>query len=148
MRPIRILLVDDDPADVLLTRRAMSQTRLRLDMSVVPDGEAALEYLNQAGDYSDAVRPDLVILDLNIPKRDGIEVLKMIKSNSTLCSIPVIVLTTSGEPQDVKRAYANQANSYVRKPIDLDSFTRVIQDISHFWFTVVRLVSSESSSEA
>ena len=144
MRPIRILLVDDDPADVLLTRRAMSQTRLRLDVSVVSDGEAAIDYLNQDGDYKDAVCPDLVLLDLNIPQNSGLAVLKLIKSSDALRAIPVIVLTASDDPQDVQRAYANQANSYVRKPIDLDSFTRVIQDISHFWFTVVRLASSET----
>ena len=144
MRPIRILLVDDDPADVLLTRRAMSQTRLRLDVSVVSDADSALDYLNQSGDYTDAVCPDLVLLDLNIPNGDGLAVLKMIKASDTLRTIPVIVLTASNEARDIQRAYANQANSYVRKPIDLDSFTRVIQDISHFWFTVVRLASSEA----
>lgn len=122
----------------------MSQTRLRLDVSVVSDGSAAMDYLKQSGDYTDAVCPDLVLLDLNIPNGDGLAVLKMIKSSDALRAIPVIVLTTSNEPQDVQRAYANQANSYVRKPIDLDSFTRVIQDISHFWFTIVRLATSEA----
>ena len=139
MRALRILLVDDDPADVLLTRRALSQTQHRIDLAVVSNGEEAMNYLLQTQGFERAVIPDLILIDLNMPRKNGHDLLEEVKSSPSLCSIPCVVLSTSGHPTDVRRAYASHANSFVRKPSDFGSFTRVIQEMSNFWFSVVRL---------
>ncbi|MFT4975208.1 MAG: chemotaxis family two-component system response regulator Rcp1 [Myxococcota bacterium] len=137
MRPTRILLIEDDPADLLLTRRALSQTPLQVGLSVVTSSAMAQEHLYRRGNFADAVRPDLILLDLSLPDDSGLSLLKIIKSDPALTIIPVIALTAPDT--DVARAYALQASSCVCKPADLDSFITTIEAIAHFWLTVARL---------
>jgi CheY-like chemotaxis protein len=137
--PIEILLVEDDAGDVLMTREAFAENRLHNQLHVVSDGVAALEFLRQRGEYADAVRPDLVLLDLNLPKRDGREVLAEIKSDPVLRTIPVVVLTTSQAEEDVLRSYQLHANAYVTKPVDFERFIAVLRKIDEFFVSVVKL---------
>ena len=137
-RVINVLLVEDDPGDVLMTREAFDDY-LHNRLDVVTDGTAALAYLRKEAPYEDTPRPDLVLLDLNLPRRDGREVLQEIKDDADLRHIPVIVLTTSQAEEDVLRAYRLSANCYVTKPVDLHQFNRIVQAIEEFWLTVVRL---------
>lgn len=139
MNPARILLVEDNPADVRLLREAMKACRLRCEMAVVEDGEAALDYLYRRGAHTAALRPDLVLLDLNLPKRNGIEVLAVAKSDPELRSLPFVVLTTSDSDEDVIRSYSLHANCYVRKPPTLEDFVRIVRTLDDFWFTIVKL---------
>ena len=138
-RPIEILLVEDNPGDVRLTVEALREGRILNNMNVVNDGVDAMEYLRHEGRHRDAVRPDLVLLDLNLPKRDGREVLADMKADASLKYIPVVILTTSQAEEDVLKAYGLHANCYVTKPVDFDSFISVIRSIREFWFTVVTL---------
>lgn len=139
MRPINILLVEDNPADVRLMHEALKSGRLYCQLVVVEDGEAALDYLQRRPPHQDAPRPDLVLLDLNLPKKNGMEVLSVVKSDDGLRSIPVVVLTTSDRDEDVVKSYALHANCYIRKPPRLEDFMRVVQTIDDFWLTIVRL---------
>ncbi len=141
-RPIEILLVEDSPGDVRLTIEALKDGKVRNNLSVVGDGEEALAFLRRQGKYADAPLPDLVLLDLNLPKMDGREVLAEIKNDSLLKRIPVVVLTTSRAEQDVLRSYDLHANCYITKPVDLDQFIGVIRTIEDFWLTVVTLPTS------
>lgn len=134
-----ILLVEDNPADVLLTREAFSESKIRHRLWCVPDGEEALRFLRHTGEYTDAPRPDVMLLDLNLPKKDGREILADIKEDPALREIPVIVLTTSEAEQDIFRAYKLHANCYLTKPIDVDEFIDKIRSIEDFWLSVVRL---------
>ena len=140
-RPIQVLLVEDNPADVRLTREALSEGKVVNQLSVVGDGVEALRFLRREGDYESAPRPDLILLDLNLPRKSGRDVLQEIKSDPNLRRIPVIVLTTSRAEEDLDRAYSLHANSYIRKPVDLDEFLDVVRSIEHFWFTIVCLPS-------
>jgi len=135
---INVLLVEDDPGDVLMTREAFEQY-LHNRLDVVTDGAAALDYLRHAEPYADALRPDLILLDLNLPRRDGREVLQEIKADPELQHIPVIVLTTSQAEEDVLRSYQLHANAYVTKPVDFDGFIEAIKQIDHFFVSVVQL---------
>lgn len=137
--PIEVLLVEDDPGDVLMTREAFEEHKLRNRLTVVSDGAAALAYLRQEGEYADAVPPDLILLDLNLPRRDGREVLAEIKRDDELCRIPVVVLTTSQADEDVLRSYQLHANAYVTKPVDFDRFISVVRQIDEFFVSVVKL---------
>ncbi len=137
--PIEVLLVEDDPGDVLMTQEAFEEHKLRNNLTVVTDGDAALAYLRREGDYKDAVPPDLILLDLNLPRRDGREVLAEIKKDERLGRIPVVVLTTSKAEEDVLRTYNLHANCYVTKPVDLEKFMVVVKSIDVFWLTVVTL---------
>ena len=137
--PIEILMVEDDPGNVLLTQEALKENRYPVIIHDVADGVAAMAFLHREPPYADAVRPDLVLLDLNLPKKDGREVLGEIKGDPNLRSIPVVVLTTSGAEADVLRSYDLHANAYVQKPIDLDQFVNVIQTFDEFFLSVVRL---------
>lgn len=137
--PIKILLVEDDPGDVLITTEALEQTKLLHELATVSDGEAALDYLHRRGPYADAARPDLVLLDLNLPRRDGREVLAEAKSDVSLRSIPIVVLSTSEAEEDILRSYDLHANAYVSKPVDFDAFVRIVRQIDDFFLTVVRL---------
>jgi len=138
-RVIEILLVEDNPGDVRLTREALKGSKVLNHLNVVEDGAAALDYLNRTAPYEDAVRPDIVLLDLNLPKKDGREVLETIKASPLLKTIPVVILTTSQAEEDVLRAYNLNANCYVSKPVDFDQFLRIVQTIEEFWLTVVTL---------
>ncbi|TWF76967.1 response regulator receiver domain-containing protein [Pseudonocardia hierapolitana] len=137
-RTINVLLVEDDPGDVLMTREAFEEN-LHNRLDVVTDGAAALDYLRRAQPYADAPRPDLILLDLNLPRRDGREVLQEIKADPDLRHIPVIVLTTSKAQEDVLRSYQLHANAYVTKPVDFDGFIEAIKQIDHFFVSVVQL---------
>ena len=138
---IQILLVEDDPGDVLITREAFAENKVRNQLSVVSDGEAALAFLRREEGYASAPRPDLILLDLNLPRKAGHEVLAEIKSDTDLQRIPVVVLTTSDAEEDVLRSYDLHANAYVTKPVGLGQFLGVIKTIEDFWLTAVRLPS-------
>lgn len=137
-----ILLVEDNPGDVLLTQEAFGNCELEHRLSVVGDAEEALEFLRRAGKYNDAPHPDLVLLDLNLPRKDGRELLAEVKNDPALRHIPVIVLTTSESDQDVVRAYSLHANCYLTKPIQMGDFFKKIRCVEDFWMTVVRLPSN------
>jgi CheY-like chemotaxis protein len=137
--PIEVLLVEDDPGDVLMTQEAFAEHKVRNRLAVVSDGEEAIAYLRREGRFSDAVRPDLVLLDLNLPRRDGRQVLEEIKSDEQLRQIPVVVLTTSQADEDILRSYELHANAYVTKPVDFDQFISVVRQIDQFFVSVVKL---------
>ncbi|MER7006681.1 response regulator [Dactylosporangium sp. NPDC000555] len=137
--PIEVLLVEDDPGDVLMTQEAFEEHKLRNKLNVVPDGEEALAYLRREGRYAGATRPDLILLDLNLPRVDGREVLQVIKQDQDLRRIPVVVLTTSQADEDILRSYSLHANAYVTKPVDFDSFIAVVRQIDEFFVSVVKL---------
>ena len=138
-RAVEILLVEDSLGDIRLTREAFKEGKLTNRLHVVSDGEAALAFLRREGPYRKAVRPDLILLDLNLPKTDGREVLAAIKADETLRRIPVIILTTSKAEQDILRAYDLHANCYITKPVDLEQFLLVINAIEEFWLQIVKL---------
>ena len=136
---IDVLLVEDDPGDVLMTREAFEDNKLRNRLWVVSDGVSALEFLQKQGEHADAPTPDLILLDLNLPRMDGREVLQALKADADLRSIPVVVLTTSEAEEDVVRSYSLHANAYVTKPVDFDRFIEVVRQIDEFFVEVVRL---------
>jgi chemotaxis family two-component system response regulator Rcp1 len=138
-RPVEILLVEDNPGDVRLTREALREGKIRNNLSVVPDGVEALAFLRREGRYAGSPHPDVILLDLNLPRKSGREVLAEIKSDSQLRRIPVVILTTSADEQDILRAYELHANCYITKPVDFEQFITVIQAIENFWLTVVTL---------
>ncbi|WP_405100915.1 response regulator [Micromonospora sp. NBC_01412] len=137
--PIEVLLVEDDPGDVLMTQEAFEEHKLRNRLTVVSDGDEALAYLRREGQFADAVAPDLILLDLNLPRRDGREVLEEIKQDEKLCRIPVVVLTTSQADEDILRSYQLHANAYVTKPVDFERFISVVRQIDEFFVSVVKL---------
>ena len=137
--PIEILLVEDNPGDVELTREALRDGKIHTNLSVVNDGVEALAFLRREGAHAGAPRPDLILLDLNLPKKDGRAVLGDIKQDPALRHIPVVVLTSSQAEQDIVRAYDLHANCYVTKPVDLDQFITIVRSIEQFWFTIVKL---------
>ena len=139
VRPFEVLLVEDNPGDVLLTTEALEEAKLHINMSIVSDGIEALDYLYRRGPYAEAPRPDLMLLDLNMPRKDGREVLAAIKADPDLRGIPVVVLTTSRAEQDIVRTYNLHANAYVTKPVDLEQFITIVHAINQFWFTIVTL---------
>ncbi|MYV51250.1 response regulator [Streptomyces sp. SID3212] len=139
VQPIAVLLVEDDPGDELMTREAFEDNKIRNDLYVVRDGEEALDFLYRRGPYVDAPRPDLVLLDLNLPKYDGRQVLEQIKTDPELALIPVVVLTTSSAEEDILRSYKLHANAYVTKPVDIDQFIAAVRQIDEFFVSVVRL---------
>ncbi len=136
---IEVLLVEDDPGDVLMTREAFEDNKVKNNLSVVSDGVDALAFLRKEGKYADAPNPDLILLDLNLPRMDGREVLAAIKADERLQHIPVVVLTTSGSHEDVVGSYRLHANAYVTKPVDFEQFIRVVKQIDDFFVGVVRL---------
>lgn len=138
-RPIEVLLVEDDPGDILLTKEAFEDNKVRNNLQVVSDGEEAIAFLRRQGPYAQAPRPDLVLLDLNLPRKDGREVLQEVKADPDLRSIPIVVLTTSEADEDILRSYRLHANAYVTKPVDFDQFIRVVRQIDDFFVTVVKL---------
>jgi len=138
-KEIEILLVEDSPGDIRLTIEAMKDGKIHNHLSVVNDGEEALAYLRRQGQYAKVPRPDLILLDLNLPKKDGREVLREIKQEEDLKRIPVVVLTISTAEKDILKSYDLHANCYVNKPVDFDQFTHVVKSIEDFWFSVVKL---------
>jgi two-component system, chemotaxis family, response regulator Rcp1 len=137
--PIEVLLVEDNPGDVRLTREALKDGKVCNHLSVVPDGVEAMRFLRREGPYGEAPRPDVILLDLNLPKKDGREVLEEVKGDPALRAIPVVVLTSSEAERDIARAYALHANCYITKPVDLDQFIHVVRSIEDFWFSIVKL---------
>ncbi len=136
---VEILLVEDNPGDVRLTREALEENKVRNNLHVVRDGVEALAFLRREGQYADAPRPDLILLDLNLPKKDGREVLAEIKTDENLKRIPVVVLTTSQADEDILKAYNLNVNCYITKPVDLDQFIKVVKAIRGFWLSIVKL---------
>ena len=136
---INILLVEDSEADIRLTREALKENKIKIELDVVNDGVEAIAYLKKEGKYKNTIRPDLILLDLNLPKKDGIEVLVEIKADSNLRCIPVVMLTISKDEEDVLRVYELGANCFITKPVDLKQFTKIIDAIEDFWFTIVKL---------
>jgi CheY-like chemotaxis protein len=136
---VDVLLVEDDEGDVLMTREAFEYYKIRNTLHVVTDGEQALQFVRQAGDFADAPRPGLIMLDLNLPRRDGLEVLAELKNDPELRVIPVVILTTSQAEEDIVRSYSLHANAYITKPVDFERFIDVIRQIDSFFITVVKL---------
>jgi CheY-like chemotaxis protein len=138
-RPIEILMVEDNPGDVDLTREALETARVRNRLNVVGDGAAAVDFLYRRGPFADAPRPDIIFLDLNLPKKDGREVLAEIRADADLADIPVVVLTTSEADEDILRAYQLHANCYITKPVNFQRFLQVIEAVEEFWLSIVKL---------
>jgi two-component system response regulator len=136
---IEVLLIEDDPGDIELTQVALTKSKLRINLNTVSDGEEALAYLHQEGDYSQSPKPNLILLDLNLPGLSGREILQAIKSEQQLRHIPVVVLTTSDAEQDVLKSYESGASCYVNKPIGFKEFMKIVGAIEQFWFTIVKL---------
>jgi CheY-like chemotaxis protein len=136
---IEVLLVEDSPGDVRLTREAFQDAKLHINLHVASDGVEAMAFLNREGKHSNAPRPDLILLDLNLPRKDGREVLEEIKKNPALMTIPVVILTTSASESDILQSYRLHANCYITKPVDLEGFLKVVKSIDSFWLSVVKL---------
>ena len=139
MKPVEILLVEDNPGDVRLTREALKEAKVINNLTVLKDGVEALAFLRQQGPYGGAVIPHLILLDLNLPKKDGREVLAQIKKDDSLKMIPTVILTTSDAEADIARSYQLQANCYLSKPVELDAFESLVKSISDFWLTKAKL---------
>lgn len=139
MQPIEILLVEDNPGDARLTREALKDSKMNNNLSVVEDGVEAIEFLRRIGQYADAPRPDIILLDLNLPRKDGREVLQEIKADNDLKRIPVVVLTTSDDERDILSTYDLHANCYITKPVNLNRFIEIVKSIEGFWFSIVKL---------
>ena len=139
MKPIEILLVEDNPGDARLTREALAQSKIKNNLSYARDGEEAIAFLRRLPPFSDAPTPDLVLLDLNLPRRDGREVLEDIKKDPNLRHIPVVILTSSQAEEDILRSYRLHANCFITKPVDFEQLTKVVHGIEQFWFTLVKL---------
>ncbi len=139
MEAIEILLVEDNPGDVRLTQEALNDSKLHNNLSIVRDGVEAMTFLKKQDEYEQVPTPDIILLDLNLPRKDGREVLEEIKDDELLRRIPVVVLTTSDADQDILRSYNLHANCYITKPVDLDRFVQIVQTIENFWFQIVKL---------
>ncbi len=139
VQPVEILLVEDNPVDVMITKNAFSTARMYCHVHVAEDGEEAMDFLYKRGKHSSAPLPDVILLDLNLPKKDGREILADVKADPDLRQIPVVILTTSEDPQDIWKTYDLQANCFVTKPVDMEQFTKALECLGEFWFTLVRL---------
>ncbi|WP_414548414.1 response regulator [Anabaena sp. CCY 0017] len=137
--PIEVLLVEDNPGDAELTRIALEDSKISVNLNVVEDGVEAMAFLQKQGNYANAPHPDIVLLDLNLPRKDGREVLAEIKADQKLRRIPVVVLTTSQSEEDILKAYNLSANCFITKPVDFDQFVKIVQSIENFWFAIVKL---------
>ncbi len=139
LKPVEILLVEDNPVDILITRQALQDGKVYNRLHVVEDGEEAMDFLHREGTFVQAPRPDVVLLDLNLPKKSGMEVLAEMRRDAELALIPVVVLTTSEAEADILESYQLHANCFITKPVDMEQFTEVIKKIEGFWFTIVKL---------
>ncbi len=142
-RAINILLIEDNPGDIRLTKEVLKEGKIRNELNVVMDGEQAIQYLKKTGEFSHAATPDIILLDLNLPKKDGREVLSEIKADPLLMLIPVIVLTTSSAERDILNMYSHHANCYITKPVDFNQFISVVKSIENFWLNIVILPSMD-----
>jgi len=142
MKPIHILIVEDNEGDILLIKEAFEEAKLANDITIVRDGEKAIHFLEKKGKYSDAKIPDLIILDVNLPRKNGHEVLEFVKTNDQLMQIPVIMLTTSSSENDIIKSYKNHANCYITKPVEVDDFLKAVLEIEEFWVSLVKLPSN------
>ncbi len=147
-RPLRVLLVEDNPADAELTREALQENHLSVDLSIVSDGVKAVDFLHRRGAFARARRPDIIVLDLNLPRLHGKEVLASVRAAAELRVVPVVVLTSSAADQDVRESYELGANCYVTKPLELHSFQDIVRTLEAFWFNVVRLPPHDENGEA
>ena len=138
-----ILLVEDNAADIALTKKAIEKSKIVNNLSITRDGEEAMDFLYKKGKYSDAKKPDLIILDLNLPKKDGREILEEVKKDEDLKKIPVVILTTSNAEKDILKTYNLYANCYITKPLDFDQFIAIVKQINDFWFSIVKLPRDE-----
>ena len=145
-RPIEILLIEDNPGDVDLTKEALADAKVRNRLHVVDDGAKAIDFLFKKGAYADAPRPDIILLDLNLPKKDGRQVLAEVKAEPRLTDIPVVILTTSQAEEDIIRSYQLHANCYITKPVDFKQFLKVVKSIEEFWLTVVKLPKTKTEN--
>ena len=145
-RPVEILLVEDNPGDARLTREALNEAKIRNNLHHAMDGVEALAFLRREGKHEAAPRPDIILLDLNLPRKDGREVLAELKADATLFTIPVVVLTTSEAEQDIVRSYQLHANCYITKPVDLEKFLAIVRAIEDFWLAVVKLPPSQAAN--
>ncbi len=145
MEPIHILLVEDNEGDILLTTEALENANFFTKLSVVKDGKQAIDFLSKADGFSNAPQPDMLLLDINLPKRNGHQVLKFIKENEVLKHIPVIIFTTSSSPSDINQAYKNYVNCFITKPIEAQSFLNVMATIENFWLSIVKLPAKTNS---
>ncbi len=143
IHPIEILLVEDNPGDARLAKEALKESKLKNNLYIADDGVEAMDFLNKKGKYKDMPRPDLVILDLNLPRKDGREVLNDIKTDDNLKRIPVVILTISKAEEDILKSYNLHANCFISKPIDLDQFIKVVKSIEDFWLTIVKLPNAK-----
>jgi chemotaxis family two-component system response regulator Rcp1 len=134
-----VLLVEDNPGDVRLTREALKDAKVHINLHVTSDGVEAMAFLNREGEYAEVPRPDMILLDLNLPRKDGRQVLEEIKATPALMTIPIVILTTSESEEDILRSYRLHANCYISKPVDLDGFLTVVKCIDNFWLTIVKL---------
>lgn len=141
VNPIDILLVEDNPGDARLAKEALKESKIHNNLFIVSDGEEALQFLRKEGEFSGAVTPDLILLDLNLPKIDGREVLDIVKRDENLKMIPVVILTTSRAEEDIIKSYKLHANCFISKPLDLDQFMKVVKSIEDFWLSIVKLPS-------
>jgi len=147
MKPIHILLVEDNEGDIILTRDAFEDAKIVVNLSVAKDGKQALDILNKEGEYGNTELPDLLLLDVNLPKKNGHEVLKYIKGNDSMKHIPVIMLTTSSAQSDINLSYNNYANCYITKPVEVSDFLTIIATIENFWFSIVKLPTKEITND-
>ena len=147
-RSVRVLLVEDDPGDARLTLESLRNSKIRNEVTVLDDGAEVLPYLRQEGDHADALRPDLVVLDLNLPGRSGLEILTDVRADSALSTLPIVILTTSGAESDIIASYEGRANAFVTKPLDLHQFSSVVSAIEDFWFEVVAYPHPETDRDA
>ena len=138
-KPVEILLAEDNPGDVMLVKKALKQGKIANNLHVTTDGVDALNFLREEGEYEDTPRPDLILLDLNMPRKDGKEVLKELQADEELCRIPVVVLTSSESEEDIARSYELNANAYLTKPVEFDGFIEIVEQLENFWFQVVKL---------
>ena len=143
MKPVHILLAEDNEGDIVLTLEALEEGKMINTVDVVRDGKEAIDYLNKTGRFKDAVTPDFVLLDINLPKKNGQEVLRYIKTNDILKHIPVIILTTSSSEKDIEQSYNNYANCYITKPVDMNEFINAILKVEDFWINIVKLPNSQ-----
>lgn len=145
MQPIHILLVEDNEGDIFLTTEAFENGKVYTELSVVRDGKAAIDFLKKEGSYQSVKDPDLLLLDLNLPKKNGFEVLQFIKQDTKLMHIPVIILSTSSAERDINKCYANHANCYITKPVDIENLFTIVSKLENFWLSIVKLPMKKNS---